>query len=203
MMTYDSTGRPDAANATVDGRMALAVLGAYENGLGFFQSRARELLAANGIDAPSPTRTYDLDAVLGVFADLRATQREKIIRRVGKTLPHELDWADGVSSTAEAFATLDAVYADLHGGDAGGYEFERTGTEQGRLVCATPYPAEFEEGLFRGIAQRFSETGYIDVELVERRDGATTYDLTWWESAELDSGPTIDADAGSTPVAGD
>lgn len=206
-MTGESV-RPDAVDeqVTVDGQAVTTVVRAIERGCGFFGDRARGVLADNGIDEPVAGETYPLAAVLSAYEDLLETTGEHTVHRIGKELAHVLSWDPETESVADALDALDDVYGHIHSGNAGTYEFERTGEETGRLVSKTPYPAALEAGLLRGIAQRFSETGYVDVETVQsrREDGmhVTTLCVEWWQST------TIDAPVGSVagmrrPAAGD
>lgn len=203
MRESDHTG---SVSGTVSGEAVVAVLRAIERGCGCFEGRTRAILAENGIENPASDGEYDLELLLGVYDDLLASTGKHTVTRIGKELPHVIQWPAGTDTVGDALASLSEVHRDLHSGNAGTYHFERTGPEQGRLVSETPYPAALEAGMLRGIAQRFSETGYVAVEQGNTRrengDRTTTFEIQWWQSTDMGT-PTAASKTNTATAAGD
>lgn len=197
-----TTNFHSGGNGDVSGELVQAIITGVDRACGHFEGRTREILADNGIENPEERNWHDVDDAVGAYTDLLDSTGEHTVRRIGKEIPQVVSFPDRPDSVAEALAALDELHDSLHRGDAGGYEFERTGDETGRLVCKTPYPAALERGILRGIAQRFSETGYISTDVVgtRRENGllVTTVDVEWWESTDISAGTEIDADATTT-----
>lgn len=176
---------------------------AIEDACGFFDGRTEDHLAAQGLADASGQTWYDLSDYIAVYDDLLESTGKHTVRRIGKELGHGMTFDSDVETLGDALAALDGSYHRLHRGDAGRYRFESTGVESGRLVCHTPYPAPVERGLLRGLAQRFTDTGFVTADLVttDRRDGhrVTTFDIEWWSGAEME---TTDASAEANATQG-
>ncbi|WP_340100883.1 hypothetical protein [Salinibaculum salinum] len=174
---------------------------AIETACGFFDGRTRDHLAAYGLGDPSPQAWYDVADYVAVYDDLLDSTGQHTVRRIGKELASEMVWDRDPESFAATLSVLDSAYNRLHRGSVGGYKFEQTGEEAGQLVCATPYPATLEEGLLRGLAQRFTDTGFVTMDLVgcEREDGlrVVTFDVEWWDGTDIGTPETSEADARS------
>ena len=71
------------------------------------------------------------------------------------------------------------------GGDAGKYEYIKTGKNQAKVICTNPYPDEFDMGLLLGIVAKFMPGKGVNIDIDEtlptRSKGAdsTTYLITW------------------------
>lgn len=175
-------------SATLDGEVRgtaiRTVRDAIDDACGFFDGRTQEHLAARGLADASVQSWYDLRDYIAVYDDLIESTGEHTVRRIGKQLGHQLPFDRGVDTLGEALAALDDSYRRLHRGDAGGYRFESTGAESGRLVCRTPYPAAVEQGLLRALAQRFTDTGFVTTDTLSTdRQGefrVTTLGIEWW-----------------------
>jgi hypothetical protein len=191
-----------ALDGEVRGTAVRTILQAIDEACGFFDGRTQEHLAARGLADASAQSWYDVRDYAAVYDDLLDSTGKHTVRRIGKELAHRMTFDRDPETLGEALAALDDSYRHLHRGDVGGYRFESTGTESGRLVCHTPYPAPLERGLVRGLAQRFTDTGFISTELVntDRQDAfhTTTFDLEWWEGTGIQTGENgVEAGASS------
>ena len=183
-------------STTLDGEVRGAAVRtiqqAIDDACGFFAGRTREHLAAHGLADASAQSWYDVRDYVAVYDDLLDSTGKHTVNRIGKELAHRMPFDRDPQTLGEALAALDDSYRHLHRGNVGGYRFESAGAESGRLVCHTPYPAPLERGLVRGLAQRFTDTGFISTELVntDRQDDfhSTTFDLEWWEGTEIQTG---------------
>jgi hypothetical protein len=190
-----------AAHASEVHRTAVRTISrAIEDACAFFEDRTRDHLADHSLADVVPKTSYDLGDYVTVYDDLLASTGKHTVHRIGKELAYTATWDSDTDGVADALETLDDVYAQFHRGDAGGYAFELTGEESGRLVCKTPYPAAAERGFLRGVGQQFSNTGFLKADLVDqhREDGlrVTTFEVRWWASTDLGTGdlPTVDAE---------
>lgn len=194
-----STAAHGMQTGEVHSRVVATVPRAIERACGFFEERTARLLAAHGLDETASAVWYEAADFAALCDDVLASTGGNTVRRIGKELADTYDWAVTPGSVVDALASLDGAYRDAHRGDAGGYDFQRTGAESGRLICRTPYPVELDEGLLRGIGQRFSDTGFTKSEVVDthREDGllVTTLDVHWWESTDISGGAETDANA--------
>ena len=179
---------------------------AIDRACGFFESRTESMLKAHGIGTTAQTEWVDVKDFVAVNEEILDTTGAHTVRRIGKELADTYDWSTQPTTVGDALATLDDTYHRLHRGAVGGYNFERTGAESGRLVCKTPYPVELEEGLLRGIGQRFSETGFTKTDVVDthREDGllVTTIEVDWWHSEALTPRASTDAHVEPAEYAG-
>ena len=182
---------PDSAHtATVDGRFLQAVVDGVVQSCGYFEERARTLLAESGLDRqPVVGQDYAFDRFLDVLERIEETTGPNTLDRVGHRVAAELSWNHHVGNVDEALETLDARHESMHSGDTGGYEFERIDDTTGTLRSTTPYPAAFERGLVSGLGERFGHgSGYVNVrqESGPTVDGASakTFALAWWTDVE-------------------
>jgi hypothetical protein len=183
-----------APDGEVRGTAVQTVARAIETACGFFDGRTRDHLATYGLSDASTQAWYDVADYVAVCDDLLDSTGQHTVRRIGKELASEMVWDRTPDSFAAALRALDSAYNRLHRGTVGGYQFEQDGEEAGQLVCTTPYPATLEEGLLRGLAQRFTDTGFVTMELVdsERQDGrrVTTFDVEWWDGTDIGASET-------------
>lgn len=203
--------------ATVDGQFVRAVIDGVTASCGYFEDRARRLLAESGLDShPSTTDSYPLSAYVDVLETIEETTGPNTLNRIGQAVPRLLNWPAHVEGVGDALAAFDTLYRRHHAdGDAGAYTFERTGETTGTLRSDTPYPAAFERGIVEGIAAMFgTDTGFISV-----RDGGSTRDArayvcTWYldrseyrrvsiPAPETDAEPARAAGSSRSPVSGD
>jgi hypothetical protein len=172
-----------------EGIVVQAIPRAIDRGVGFFEGRVEALLARHGLTDAAATDRYDLAEVAGAYHDLLASTGAHTVRRVGKELAAMLPWERRIDGAADALAALGDAYAAVHRGDAGAVTFERTGAETGRVVARTPYPAALVQGLLRGVAGEFTDTGYIGATTVETEQSGrfttVTVDVTWWDTVAV------------------
>ena len=196
----------DARSGEAHRSVVETVTRAIDRACGFFESRTESILEAQGIDTTAQTEWVDVEDFVAVTAEILDTTGAHTVRRIGKELADTYDWSTQSATVGDALATLDDTYHRLHRGAVGGYDFEQTGAESGRLVCRTPYPVALEEGLLRGIGQRFSETGFTKTEVVDthREDDllVTTIEVHWWHSAALTPRASTDAPVETADYAG-
>jgi hypothetical protein len=198
---------PTTLNGEVRGTAIRSITDAIDEACGFFDGRTRDHLAAHDLADASGQAWYDVGECVAVYDDLLETTGRHTVRRIGKELANRFAFDRDVDSFEEALTALDDAYRHLHRGDVGGYRFESTGAESGRLVCRTPYPEALEQGLLRGLAQRFTDTGYVTTDLVttDQRDGlrVTTLDVEWWGGTAIEPAEPDEAIATAGPAGAD
>ena len=198
---------PTALDGQIRGTAVRTIPTAIEAACGFFETRTDAHLGEYGLTDSSPQAWYDVTDYVAVVEDLLDSTGQHTVRRIGKALAHAMVWDREVEGLGDALATLEDAYYRLHRGTVGGYRFERTGAESGRLGCETPYPVALEQGVLRGLAQRFTETGFITTDRLtpERRGdlSVVTFDVEWWNGTDIGGTDTPRVESSSaTGVAG-
>lgn len=117
---------------------------------------------------------------------------------IGKKIPENALWPPGVTDISSAIPSIDAAYHMNHRCDGvsmfdpetntmmegiGHYLCERVSKRKIVATSDTPYPCEFDRGIYLGLGRRFEptlEVELIDVETSRRRGGVLSrYVLTW------------------------
>ncbi len=141
-----------AQGVKVNGETVLAVV----NGMGAFKTRALELLQENGIHDPKPGMWYSQQAWLDTFKSISINIGPSTLNVIGKQIPESAQFPPGVDTLEKALASIDVAYKMNHqGGEVGNYGFIQTGDRSAKMVCANPYPCEFDRGITQAIAKRF------------------------------------------------
>ncbi len=161
---------------------------------------AKEVLSRNGIENPSPGAWYSQQDWLNAFGEISEKIGRTTLRMIGKKIPENANWPEGIDSEEKALPSIDVAYHMNHRIDGelmynassgemkegiGHYGFEKL-PEAGRykMVCDNPYPCDFDMGIIESTARKFSESAYIKVEHEEgsscRNQGAQscTYIVT-------------------------
>lgn len=151
-----------------------------------YRARAHDALAQNSIEDPTPDEWYSQQAWLNTIEVIADELEPHILDRLGEQIPDVVDWPRGIQGIEAGLESIDDAYQRNHRGDnIGSYRFEKTGPQQGRITCMTPYPCFFDRGLVRAVAQRYAPVeSFVFVEEQGetcRRDGADTctYTVHW------------------------
>lgn len=206
--------------ATVDGRLLQAVIDGVVQSCGYFETRARKLLADSGLDThPEAGTSYSFDRFLDVLETVERTTGPNTLNRIGRAVPELVDWPVHVATVGDALQALNTRHVGYHSGDgAGTYHYTPVETTAGELESTTPYPAAFERGLLEGLGEIFGEeSGYIGIEqrAGPKLDGSATkrFELHWWEDsreanntiipAPTETPSVSEASSSGQPVSGD
>lgn len=151
-----------------------------------YQERARETLAAHGIDDPHPEEWYPQQAWLDTFEVIAEDLEPHLLDRLGEQIPGVADWPGDISSVADGLRSIDDAYQRNHrGGEIGYYRFERLDDQTGLVTCKNPYPCPFDRGLIRAVARQHAPVEafvFLEEQGEEcRRDGADrcAYTVSW------------------------
>lgn len=167
-------------DAEVNGRSVRSVV----EGVGQFSSAYKErtlnILDNHGLPEPEEGEWYSMQAYLDAFEELSDTVGPKTVTKIGSEIPSVVDWPPEVGTVEEALTSLDDVYRMNHRGeDLGYYEFEPTGDASGVMECRNPYPPELDEGLLKGVAEKFSDDGAF-VRVEQTSEGVErAFDISW------------------------
>lgn len=141
----------------VNGQTVLAFVDGVPNG---FEDKAREVLADNGIESPTPGNWYSQQTLLDAFAQLSTEVGPATVTKIGEAIPENAEWPAEVDTVVGALESIDdAYYANHRGGRIGHYDAERVDAERLRVRCDNPYPCAFDEGIVRAVAAEFVEFG--------------------------------------------
>jgi len=149
-----------------------------------FESRADDLLAAEGIDDPDPDEWYPQAAYLSAYRRIAEEIGDKTLQQVAQSTPKNAEWSSSVDGPLAALESIDDAYRRNHrGGEIGSYEVTETGDDWATVACRTPYPCSYDRTLVEATVEVFSD-GYADATEVGdgcRADGAErcTYRVEW------------------------
>ncbi|MUV57769.1 hypothetical protein GJ632_11495 [Halogeometricum sp. CBA1124] len=122
-----------------------------------YRDRAFDALANQGITDPDPNNWYPQQAWLNAFEAIGDDLEPHVLDRLGEQIPAVANWPEDVQSVEEGLRSIDDAYQRNHrGSEIGSYRFEKTGEQEGDVVCNNPYPCEFDRGLVRAVAQRYA-----------------------------------------------
>ncbi len=173
-----------ASGIEVSGDTVLAMT----KGMRGFRKRLRHLLAERGVNNPQPNHWYSQDDLLDLFEAFPASVGPFMISDMGAQVAHDAKFPAEIDCVAKALTQLDALYRAGHrGARMGSYIFQKTGEDSGTLVCSTPYPCDFDQGLIEAVASRFRgrTPGKVTVQHEEaagcRKQGgeSCTYVVQW------------------------
>lgn len=150
-----------------------------------FESKARDILADNGIEGLSEGEWYSLADYLSALEQIDDEIGTDTITSIGETIPENAEWPPGVESVIGGLESIAGAYDMNHQGDVGYYEVETADDSTARVECYNPYSCALDEGIVRGTADQFSSpVAIVNVEEVSTRcrdDGGDTctYEVTW------------------------
>lgn len=171
---------------------------------GFIGNRQRlELLNENGIEELKEGEYYDLQSFLNAFKDLGEKIGEMNLFVIGKTVMEKVEFPP-MENLEQALVSIDIAYHMSHkknGKDMfdpstgkildgiGNYEVQKY-DEVNRtavVLCSTPYPSKFEEGILVQIVRLFKPKDSLRAKVTldptkeTKRNGADTctYIITW------------------------
>jgi hypothetical protein len=167
----------------VNGKTVLSVVDGMPS---FFEDRAREVLADNGIEDPHPDEWYPQQRWLDTFAEIEDRIGESTLREIGRAIPRNAEWPPDVDDLVGGLRSIDEAYHMNHrGGDIGHYHAEDLGNGTVEVTCRNPYPCAFDEGIVDATAREFS--GEEVPQVSERSDtcrsddgDVCTYHVEWW-----------------------
>lgn len=173
---------PFEGGVEVNGQTVLAVVDGMP---GFFEDRATEMLADNGIEDPHPDEWYPQSAWLDTFAEIDERIGEATLREIGESIPENAEWPPHVDSLVGGLESIDEAYHMNHrGGKIGTYRAERTSEDTVTVTCRNPYACPFDLGIVTATAREFAEGSVPSVSETSehcRAEGGEqcTYEVTW------------------------
>lgn len=185
-------------DAEVSGDAILAVL----TGMETFTTLARKILSQCGIEDPQAGRWYRQQDWLDAFKLIAERVGPTTLRTIGRRIPETAQWPPGVDSVEKALQSLDVAYHMNHRiggkvlydpvtgdmrGDIGHYSYEHTGERSATVVCESPYPCIFDQGVVEALVKRFKPADSLLVTVEHddtapcKRNGADScsYHVSW------------------------
>ncbi len=171
---------------------------------GFIASKQKTvILSKNGIDHLAEGQDYDLQDFLNAFKELGETIGEMNLFLIGKSVMSETKFPP-MENLKEALQSIDIAYHMNHKKNGkpmfdssngqmtegiGHYELVRfdEANKEAIMVCHTPYPSKFEEGIILQIARQFKPEDslmpkvQLDTTMETRKNGGErcTFIITW------------------------
>jgi hypothetical protein len=171
------------AKVEVNGETVLSIV----DGMGAFSELGRQILKDCGIDKPAPGRWYRQQSWLDAFRLIAESVGPRTLFNIGAKIPQNAIFPPQIDSIDKALAAIDVAYHMNHrGGDIGAYRYLPATARGAMMVCDTPYPCDFDQGIIDAMAQRFKPPKAIarvqhDNHKACRKTGAKacTYHVSW------------------------
>ena len=145
-------------DAEVVGQAILVFL----EGMSSFHSMALQILEEQGINDIQPDGWYPMQAYLNAYRHIAEKVGPATLKMIGKQVPELALWPPEVNSIETALTSIDVAYhMNNRGSNVGSYRFEKTGESTGKMVCHTPYPCSFDQGLVGATARKFTPVGVV------------------------------------------
>ena len=176
--------RAFSPSVEVNGETVLAVV----KGLGAFKERAMKLLAENGIPDIKPGGWYNQQSWLNVFKVVAEKLGPATLYMIGKEIPESANFPPGIDSIEKGLSLIDIAYHMNHrGGEIGEYKFVKIGDKKAKMICANPYPCDFDRGLIEAVARKFKTKEILSVNIKHddtqpcRKKGhdSCSYNIDW------------------------
>lgn len=124
---------------------------------------------------------------LNAFSEINEESFMNLVA-IGMKIPDSAAWPPDIKSVHDALASIDVAYNMNHrNGDIGGYHYEKTGENEGKMMCDNPYPSDFDYGIIYRTVQKFTDLNSsnfivrVDREQPTRKTGQSscTYLISW------------------------
>ncbi len=172
-----------APGVEVNGQTVLSVVDAMS-----IKRRGLQILAENGIDNPKPGEWYKQQDWLDAFRIIGDEIGPSVLYSIGRAIPENAQFPPEIDDIEKALSAIDVAYHMNHrGGEIGTYGFEKVGDKHVKMVCANPYPCDFDRGIIESMAKKFKPENSILV-IVKHDDSAPcrksggescTYHIDW------------------------
>ena len=171
-----------APGVQVNGESIMAVI----EGMGTFRERAHAILSENHIRNPAPGNWYDLQSYLNAFRTISEELGTATLRMIGKKIPETAVLPPDLDTIEKALKMMDQAYhMNYQGGEIGHYAFQQTGDKSGVMICSSPYPCAYDQGIINGFMNRLKKgTEWPAIKHASgscRMDGAAEcrYNVSW------------------------
>jgi hypothetical protein len=129
-----------------------------------FRKMAIRMLTKHGIVEPQKDKWYLQQAWLDAFKEISEEIGPATLKMIGEKIPDTALWPSDIETIHEGLASIDVAYHMNHrGGEIGHYIYSSTGKKSGKMVCNNPYPCDFDLGIIKATARRFSPKGITAV----------------------------------------
>lgn len=150
----------------VNGETVRSVL----EGMGSMKALGHRILAKSNITEPAPGRWYPQQAWLSAFKEISEGVGPTTLYLIGQSIPKTAQFPPEIDSIEKALKAIDIAYHMNHrlGGKVlfdgqtgamsegiGHYQCSEAGPRKMRVVCANPYPCDFDRGIIEAMAKRF------------------------------------------------
>jgi hypothetical protein len=177
---------PIGINVEVLGQSIFSVVNAISLGK---ESRL-EILKKNGIENLSENKWYSQEKYLKAFSEIAADIGPSTLFAIGKSVPEHAVFPPEIDSLEKALHVINVAYEMNHrGGEIGSYKLVRFDStkRQAEMVCANPYPSEFDRGIITTILRKFKpkDSTSCNVSLDSRKPSrlkggdSCTYLISW------------------------
>lgn len=186
----------------VNGRTVYSII----DGFGTFKSMAIKYLLNEGIGSKTENGIelkandwYPMDGWLRAFQKISKEVGSGTLYRIGNSIPKNAAFPPWVNDVFSAVKSIDIAYHMNHRKDGvimynpetntmlegiGHYGFQPVeGVNMIIGVCDTPYPCDFDKGIYEAMVRKFELKGNVELNksIPSRKEGAksSVYIITW------------------------
>ena len=170
-------------NVEVNGETVLSIV----DGMGAMKTVAKKILDDAGIRDPKPGQWFKQQAWLDAFQKISESVGPNTLSLIGQKIPENAQFPPAIDTIEKGLSAIDVAYHMNHrGGEIGHYEYKAQGPSKAAMVCANPYPCDFDRGIITAMARRFAPKSE-SVRVVhddskpcrKHGDESCTYMVTW------------------------
>ena len=155
----------------------------FVNALPAFKDDRLKLLEKYGIFNPTAGKWYNQQQWLNAFKDISVNVGETNLRIIGKAIIKNAKFPP-ISNMKEAMESINKAYMMNHsGGSIVYYKLISIDENNKKIIMETntPYPTEFDNGIFLGVFDKFKPQNYLNSKCISKlkSDNVYTHDITW------------------------
>jgi len=166
-------------NVLVNGETILS----FVNSLPAFKDDRLVLLEKHGISNPTAGKWYPQYRWLKAFKDIADNIGETNLRIIGKAIIKSAKFPP-IKDLKDGMEVINKAYTMNHSGGEIGYYRLKTYDENNKKIVMetnTPYPIEFDNGIFLGVFDKFKPVNFRNAKCIARNLSGNIYqhDITW------------------------
>ena len=140
------------------------------------------MLSKYGISNPEAGQWYKQQSWLDAFKEIAENVGPTNLRLIGKSIIKSAQFPP-IENTQQAFSVIDVAYKMNHKGGEIGYYKLLSYDESNKTIkmeTNTPYPEEFDNGIFLGVFDKFKpKGGYSPTSTYKKVGDKIEYTINW------------------------
>ena len=174
------------SEAEIEGAYVVAVIDSVAEVSPVFESRAREILADEGIESPDAESTYDADAFAAAVDAMVESAGETTVARAGEKMIAQNEQVTAATDFESGFETMReqqrAVHRNFDVDRVGQYRAERLDDREYRVAAygGHNYPEALTRGVTEGIVEQTESPAMVEFDDAElAADETHAFVVSW------------------------